>query len=109
MGKKNTSSITEIEGNGKQKAIWYDDLIAIFCEICVKEVTKGNWPGTHFDKTGWSSLLHKETGIGWDPAKKTVDAPPEWWQSKIEMNVIGDCQGRKTWDDLISRPIQVCP
>ncbi|KAK3219231.1 hypothetical protein Dsin_013201 [Dipteronia sinensis] len=31
--------------------------------------------------------MHKETGIGWDPAKKTVDAPPEWWQSKIEMNV----------------------
>ncbi|TXG61022.1 hypothetical protein EZV62_012385 [Acer yangbiense] len=31
--------------------------------------------------------MHKETGIGWDPTKKTVDAPPEWWQSKIEMNV----------------------
>ncbi|KAK3198189.1 hypothetical protein Dsin_021604 [Dipteronia sinensis] len=121
MGKKSTSSITENEGSGKTKAIWNDGLVAIFCEICVKEVAKGNRPGTHFDKirwvnvvnvfkeiTGrdydkkqlknkwdslktdwklWSSLMHKETGIGWDPAKKTVDAPPEWWQSKIKMNV----------------------
>ncbi|KAK0574054.1 hypothetical protein LWI29_017640 [Acer saccharum] len=120
MGKKNTTSMTENEKSGKSKASWSDDLVAIFCEICVKEVAKGNRPGTHFDKIGWvnvinvfkeitgkdydkrqlknkwdslkndwklwSSLLHKETGIGWDPTKKTVDAPPEWWQSKIEMN-----------------------
>ncbi|KAK2655394.1 hypothetical protein Ddye_008446 [Dipteronia dyeriana] len=121
MGWKNTNSITENEGGGKSKAIWNDDLVAIYCVICVKEVAKGNMLGTHFDKIGWvnvvkvfkeitgrdydrkqlknkwdslktdwklwSSLLHKETGIGWDPAKKTVDAPPEWWQSKIKMNV----------------------
>ncbi|KAI9175114.1 hypothetical protein LWI28_027574 [Acer negundo] len=31
--------------------------------------------------------MYKEIGIGWDPSKKTVYAPPEWWQSKIEMNV----------------------
>ncbi|KAK3195371.1 hypothetical protein Dsin_026681 [Dipteronia sinensis] len=31
--------------------------------------------------------MHKETGIGWDPARKTVDTSLEWWQSKIEMNV----------------------
>ncbi|KAK2634649.1 hypothetical protein Ddye_029441, partial [Dipteronia dyeriana] len=121
-GKKNKNNITENEGSGKSKAVWNDDLVAIYCEICVKEVAKGNRPGTHFDKIGWvnvvkvfkeitrrdydkkkqlknkwdslkidwklwSSLLHKKTGIGWDPAKKTVDAPPEWWQSKIEMNV----------------------
>ncbi|KAK2640044.1 hypothetical protein Ddye_027839, partial [Dipteronia dyeriana] len=118
MGRKNTNSITENEGGGNSKAVWNDDLVAIYCEICVKEVVKGNRPGTYFDKIGWvnvvkifkeitgrdydkkqlknkwdslktdwklwSSLLHKETGIGWDPAKKTVDAPPEWWQSKIE-------------------------
>ncbi|KAK2658842.1 hypothetical protein Ddye_005375 [Dipteronia dyeriana] len=112
MGKNNTNSITENEGGGKSKAIWNDDLVAIYCEICVKEVAKGNRSGTHFHKIGgvnvvkvfkeitrrdydkkqlknkwnslktdwklWSSLLHKETGIRWDPAKKTVDAPPEW-------------------------------
>ncbi|KAK2658925.1 hypothetical protein Ddye_005458 [Dipteronia dyeriana] len=121
MRRKNTNSITENEGGGKSKARWNDDLVSINCEICVKEVAKGNRPGIHFDKIGWvnvvkvfneitgrdydkkqlknkwdsiktdwklwSSLLHKETGIGWDPAKKMVVSPLEWWQSKIEMNV----------------------
>lgn len=92
-------------------------IVAIFCDICVKEVAKGNRPGTHFDRVGWenvvkafneltgrdydkkqlknkwdylktdwklwNSLLHKETGIGWDPAKKTVDGPAEWWKIKF--------------------------
>ncbi|KAI9181856.1 hypothetical protein LWI28_019322 [Acer negundo] len=104
MGKKNTTSITENERSGKSKASWSNDLVAIFCEICVKEVAKGNRHGTHFDKIGWanvinvfkeitgndynkrqlknkwdslktdcklwSSVLHNETSIEWDPAKK---------------------------------------
>ncbi|KAK2644817.1 hypothetical protein Ddye_020012 [Dipteronia dyeriana] len=99
MGKKNTNSITENERGGKSKAIWNDDLVAIYCEICVKEVAKGNRHGTHFDKIGWVNVVKvlkeitgrdydkKQLKNKWDPAKKTVDAPPEWWQSKIETNV----------------------
>ncbi|KAK2639646.1 hypothetical protein Ddye_027441 [Dipteronia dyeriana] len=113
MGKKKTTNIS-----GKPKALWPDDLVAIFSEICVKEAAKGHRSGAHFDKmewvnvvkvfketTGvdydekqlknkwdkmktnwklWSSQLHKETGIGWDPAKKMMDAPPNWWQRKIK-------------------------
>ncbi|XP_024184257.1 uncharacterized protein LOC112189210 [Rosa chinensis] len=119
MGKKKSTG-TENVGSGKQKATWPDEVVAIFCDIAAKEVAKGNRPGTHFDKKGWSnvvmafkeltgkdydksqlknkwdslktdwklwsSLLHKETGIGWDPARKTVDAPAEWWESKIQIN-----------------------
>ncbi|XP_040361629.1 L10-interacting MYB domain-containing protein-like [Rosa chinensis] len=100
MGKKK-STVTETEGSGKIKATWPDEIVATFCDIAVKEVAKGNRPGTHFDKKGWSnvveafkkltgrdydksqlknkwdslkndwklwcSLMHKETGIGWDP------------------------------------------
>ncbi|XP_061993676.1 L10-interacting MYB domain-containing protein-like [Rosa rugosa] len=119
MGKKKSTN-TETEGSGKQKATWPDEVVAIFCDIAAKEVAKGNRPGTHFDKKGWtnvvlafkeltgrdydkkqlknkwdslkndwklwSSLLHKETSIGWDPARKTVDAPTEWWETKIQIN-----------------------
>ncbi|XP_024190818.2 L10-interacting MYB domain-containing protein-like [Rosa chinensis] len=119
MGKTKSTG-TENEGSGKRKATWPDEVVAIFCDIAVKEVAKGNRPGTHFDKKGWSnvikafkeltgrdydkrqlknkwdslkndwklwsSLLHKETGIGWDPTRKTVDAPAEWWESKIQIN-----------------------
>lgn len=120
MRRKKSATSSEIEGSGKQKVTWPDEVVAIFSDICVKEVAKGNRPGTHFDKVGWSnvvkafneltgrdydkkqlknkwdslktdwklwnSLLHKETGIGWDPAKKTVDASAEWWQNKIQIN-----------------------
>ncbi|KAK2639648.1 hypothetical protein Ddye_027443 [Dipteronia dyeriana] len=124
MGKKKTTNIS-----GKTKALWPDDLVAIFSEICVKEAAKGNRSGAHFDKiewvkvvkvfkeiTGvdynkkqlknkwdaiktnwklWGSLLHKETGIGWDPAKKMVDAPPNWWQRKIEKGKFGGSEHDK--------------
>jgi hypothetical protein len=26
--------------------------------------------------------LFKETGMGWDKIKNTVDAPDEWWEKK---------------------------
>lgn len=57
MGKKKDIATTENEGNAKAKAIWTDDLVAIFCEVCVKEVATGNRPGTHFDKIGWVRVV----------------------------------------------------
>ncbi|XP_024200123.1 L10-interacting MYB domain-containing protein-like [Rosa chinensis] len=132
MGKKKSTG-TENVGSGKLKATWLDEVVAIFCDIAAKEVAKGNRPGTHFDKKGWSnvimafkeltgrdydksqlknkwdslkndwklwsSLLHKETGIGWDPARKTVDAPTEWWESKIQVNYVLQlyCGGMLHW------------
>ncbi|KAM5554047.1 hypothetical protein ABKV19_026000, partial [Rosa sericea] len=34
----------------------------------------------------WKELIRKETGLGWNPKLKTVDAPDEWWCSKIQEN-----------------------
>ncbi|WCJ21028.1 hypothetical protein M5689_003218 [Euphorbia peplus] len=33
----------------------------------------------------WKELIGKETGLGWDPQKKTIDASPEWWAEKIRV------------------------
>ncbi|XP_004308202.1 PREDICTED: uncharacterized protein LOC101306572 [Fragaria vesca subsp. vesca] len=73
MGKKKATS-TATKGTRKTKATWLDDIVAIFCHIARKEVAKGNRP------------VHQETGFGWDPVKKTVDASAEWWTSKIKSN-----------------------
>ncbi|CAH9076222.1 unnamed protein product, partial [Cuscuta epithymum] len=34
----------------------------------------------------WKLLKGKETGLGWDPVKSTVDATDEWWNMKIKEN-----------------------
>ncbi|XP_062014187.1 uncharacterized protein LOC133730651 [Rosa rugosa] len=49
------------------------------------QVEDGDFGG-HDDDSKLLELKKQETSIGWDPSKKTVDAPPEWWQSKIQEN-----------------------
>nr|XP_011468621.1 PREDICTED: F-box protein At5g07610-like [Fragaria vesca subsp. vesca] len=51
-----------------------------------KDQLKNKWDSLKNDWKLWSSLLHQETGIGWDPVKKTIDASVEWWKSKIKSN-----------------------
>ncbi|KAI0526787.1 hypothetical protein KFK09_002378 [Dendrobium nobile] len=29
--------------------------------------------------------MHGETGIGWNPLKKTIDASNEWWSEKLQV------------------------
>ncbi|WCJ24492.1 hypothetical protein M5689_006450 [Euphorbia peplus] len=36
----------------------------------------------------WRELKGKETGLGWDPIKGTIDASDEWWNEKIQENAI---------------------
>ncbi|KAL1085193.1 hypothetical protein V6Z11_D08G033900 [Gossypium hirsutum] len=65
-------SISAVEiSSEKVKAMWDKRLTENFCDICIKEILKGNRPGTHFTK--------KETGNGfsqrqlknrWDALKK---------------------------------------
>ncbi|KAL6130599.1 hypothetical protein ACLB2K_068978 [Fragaria x ananassa] len=127
MGRKkitndNTTEMTNLENGqgGSKTATWNPQSVAIFCDLCIKEVGKGQRPGTHFSKEGWSSLvanfhaetgnnydksqlknkwdllkkewkiwkdlIGKDTGLGWNPTKNTVDASEEWWKNKIQIN-----------------------
>ncbi|MFQ6644882.1 hypothetical protein Gotur_019658 [Gossypium turneri] len=66
----------------KVKVMWDKRLTEIFCDICIKEILKGNKPGTHFTKDGWLKIMtnfEKETSKGfsqrqlknrWDALKK---------------------------------------
>ncbi|XP_021831802.1 L10-interacting MYB domain-containing protein-like [Prunus avium] len=121
MSKKNSNfTTTENVASGSRKllALWNAQTIAIFIDLCIKEVDLGNHPGTHFNKVEWARLVTniskeigrpyeklqlknkwdllkkewklwkdlkgKETGLGWNVAKNTVDASEEWWQDKIK-------------------------
>ncbi|KAK3212831.1 hypothetical protein Dsin_017537 [Dipteronia sinensis] len=107
MGKKSTSGITENEGSGKTKAIWNDGLVAIFYEICVKEVAKGNRPGTHFDKIGWVNVVNvfKEiTGRDYDKKQlknKWDSLKTDWklWSSLMHKETGDQDRGEKRTND----------
>ncbi|XP_057742299.1 uncharacterized protein LOC130960832 isoform X2 [Arachis stenosperma] len=38
------------------------------------------------DFTLWAKLVESQTGLGWDPIKKTVKAPPKFWESRKKEN-----------------------
>ncbi|PPD88236.1 hypothetical protein GOBAR_DD14831 [Gossypium barbadense] len=83
--------------------MWDKRLTEIFCDICIKEILKGNRPVTHFTKDGWLKIMTnfeketgkewkawkklkgEDTGLGWNPIKRTVDASDEWWESRLKV------------------------
>ena len=36
----------------------------------------------------WKDLIGKETSLGWNIQKKTIDVSPKWWQSKLKVRYI---------------------
>ncbi|OMO49783.1 hypothetical protein CCACVL1_30802 [Corchorus capsularis] len=43
----------------KVKAVWDRRLTIIFCDLCIKEISNGNRPGTHFKREGWLRLVSR--------------------------------------------------
>ncbi|XP_018719187.2 L10-interacting MYB domain-containing protein-like [Eucalyptus grandis] len=51
-----------------------------------KTKMKSKWDNLKEEWKRWRTLVYSETGLGWDPRKKTIDASDEWWESKIQAN-----------------------
>ncbi|KAB2606059.1 hypothetical protein D8674_005776 [Pyrus ussuriensis x Pyrus communis] len=80
-------------------ATWNAHNISIFCDLCIKEVEAGHRPGHDYERKQlknkwdalknewklWKELVGKETGLGWNSNKGTVDASEEWWNNKIQV------------------------
>nr|KJB44045.1 hypothetical protein B456_007G232100 [Gossypium raimondii] len=78
--------------------MWDKRLTEIFCDIFIKEILKGNRPGTHFTRDGWLKIMtnfEKETGKSfsqrqlknrWDALKKEWKA---WKKLKGEDTGLG--------------------
>jgi len=50
-----------------------------------KNKMKSKWDNLKEEWKKWKQLVQKETGLGWDPRKKTIDASDEWWERKIQV------------------------
>ncbi|KAK3021753.1 hypothetical protein RJ639_045696 [Escallonia herrerae] len=48
---------------------------------------KNHWDTLRRDWQNWDNLMHGESGLGWDPVRKTVDATDNWWERKIANNL----------------------
>ncbi|KAI0494936.1 hypothetical protein KFK09_025082 [Dendrobium nobile] len=46
---------------------------------------KNKWDQLKKDWKLWKDLKRGSTGLGWDPRRKTIDAPDEWWKEKLEV------------------------
>ncbi|XLU23405.1 hypothetical protein S245_059471, partial [Arachis hypogaea] len=47
---------------------------------------KNKWEAMKREWGLWAKLKGKETGLGWDPIKKTMQANDDWWDAKIQEN-----------------------
>ncbi|MBA0638393.1 hypothetical protein Godav_024486 [Gossypium davidsonii] len=75
-----STSAVEVSGE-KVKVMWDKRLIEIFYDICIKEILKGNRP----EWKAWKKLKGEDTGLGWNPIKRTVDLPDDWWESRLKV------------------------
>jgi hypothetical protein len=48
-------------------------------QYCYKQL-KNKWDSLKKEWNIWRRLIGKETGLGWDPVKKTIYAPDDWWE-----------------------------
>ncbi|KAB2634836.1 hypothetical protein D8674_038034 [Pyrus ussuriensis x Pyrus communis] len=51
-----------------------------------KKQLKNKWDALKNEWKLWKELVGKETGLGWNSSKGTVDASEEWWNNKIQIN-----------------------
>ncbi|KAL5549570.1 hypothetical protein UlMin_004801 [Ulmus minor] len=119
-------SETKVSGP-KFKAVWDAKSTNTFCELCIKEVEAGHHPGTHFDKVGWENfqlknkwdalttnwkiwkdLICKETSLGWNSKKKTVDASDDWWQSKLQLQSFAKKTFHQRWNKSLTGCLDSC-
>ncbi|XP_048447883.1 L10-interacting MYB domain-containing protein-like [Pyrus x bretschneideri] len=58
---------------------------------------KNKWDTLKNEWKLWKELVGKETGLGWNSNKGTVDASEEWWNNKIQDVLEHSSTGEHAW------------
>ncbi|MFQ6670605.1 hypothetical protein Gotur_035458 [Gossypium turneri] len=54
-------------------------------ETCIaysQRQLKNRWDALKKEWKAWKKLKDGDTGLGWNPIKRTVDASDDWWETK---------------------------
>ncbi|XP_062028502.1 L10-interacting MYB domain-containing protein-like [Rosa rugosa] len=86
--------IKEVDNNNRPHTHFnpegWVNIINNFSKETGKEYTrkqlKNKWDSLKDHWKLWKDLKGKETGLGWDHRRQTIDASDEWWRLKIEKN-----------------------
>ncbi|KAF5725864.1 hypothetical protein HS088_TW23G00594 [Tripterygium wilfordii] len=53
-----------------------------------KKSLKSKWDLLRKDWTLWAKMTARDTDIGWNDSKQTIDASDEWWEERIKVHVL---------------------
>jgi len=72
--------------------VGWENLIRKFNEatkrVYKRQQLKNKWDALKNDWKLWKELIGKETGLGWNIKKNTIDASEEWWHNKLQVYII---------------------
>ncbi|MBA0783055.1 hypothetical protein Gotri_000840 [Gossypium trilobum] len=43
---------------------------------------KNRWDALKKERKAWKKLKGEDTALGWNPIKRTIDAPDDWWETQ---------------------------
>ncbi|KAK3221512.1 hypothetical protein Dsin_008537 [Dipteronia sinensis] len=78
--------------NGHFNKVGWKSIINKFAAMTGRNYTykqfKNKWDSLKKDWQIWTNLTGKETGLGWDPIKQTIDASDEWCTKKLKLDIL---------------------
>lgn len=88
--------------NEKELANWGDDLVKVFCDLCIKNIEAGNRPSTHFNSEGWASMVEEFSKLTGKLYTK-VQLKNKWDALKGDWKLWKQLKGKQTdlaWDPV---------
>ena len=91
-------------GSSTRKATWTPSYHEAFVDLCLEETLKGNKPGTHFTREGWSNIIasfREKFGVNYDKVqiKNHWDITKRQWRAWVKLTR----EPSLKWDPVVKK------